>query len=243
MIVMVSNQTGWKTHFLQGRYGGLGLLFPPERLFGPHPHLPWAMDNGAFGAWINKKPWDEGVFEKGLLWASDKTIPPRWVVVPDVVTDPDATLKAWEIWAPRMRDLGFQLALAVQDGMTPDLVRKHTDPDIVFVGGSRLWKLSTRAMWAREFDRVHIARVNGLRDLLDSHRLGVESVDGTGFFRGRRAQLQELVTYLKTYANPDIQDEDTPLFAPLDDGHPRFDFPEPEANEAHPPGRLPVGFS
>lgn len=158
------------------------------------------------------------------------------------MTDPDATLKAWEFWAPRMRDLGFQLALAVQDGMTPDLVRKHTDPDIVFVGGSTDWKRSTILRWGASFPRTHVGRINGLRGLMACHHAGVESVDGTGFFRGDRNQTGGLVEYLKAYANPDIKDEDTPLFAPLDDGHPRFDFPEPEANQAHPAGRLPGGF-
>ena len=77
MIVMVSNNTSWRTHFLQGKYGGLGLLLPPNGLRGPYPHLPhYAMDNGAYPAWKNQEPWDQAAFEKALDWASEKDPPP-----------------------------------------------------------------------------------------------------------------------------------------------------------------------
>ena len=218
---MVSNCTGWKTHYLQGRYGGLGLLLPPNGIRGPYPHLPWALDNGAFPAWKNGAAWDRHAFERALDWAAGQTLTPSWVVVPDVVTDPDATLASWEEWAPKLRGMGMRLALAVQDGMEPNTVRAHTDPEVIFVGGSSAWKLSTLRVWAKEFPRVHVGRVNGLRGLMSCHNAGVESVDGTGYFRGSRNQLRGLVDYLKAYPQPVA---DPPLDCPVDDGHPRLPF-------------------
>ena len=44
---------------------------------------------------------------------------PRWVLVPDVVADREATLAKWEQYAPVAVRYGWPLAIAVQDGMTP----------------------------------------------------------------------------------------------------------------------------
>ena len=228
MRVLVSNHGSWRTHFLAGRFGGLGFLYPPERLFGPYPHLPYALDNGAYGAWKNDAPWDQGTFERALDWVSSQTMGPMWVVVPDVVGDADETMRSWEVWAPRIRERGFELALAVQDGMTPKAVLEHTDPEVIFVGGTRDWKQHSMAGWTRSFGRVHVGRVNGLRDLMACHRLGVESVDGTGFFRGRRAQLEELITYLREFGDPEVRGHAQEMYLPVDDGHPRLPFPEDE---------------
>jgi len=221
MLVMVSNHVSWRTHYLQGRYGGLALLLPPCRLMGPYPHLPYAVDNGAFPAWKNGEPWDEDTFVKSLDWVAEQQLLPRWIVVPDVVTDPEGTFEAWEEWAPRLRRLGVPLALAVQDGMTPAEVYARADPEVIFVGGSRDWKLATRREWAKRFPRVHVGRVNGVRDLLACRQLGVESVDGTGFFRGRRKQLEGLIDYLEAFQ---VEDDLAPMFAPKDDGHPVLPF-------------------
>ena len=227
MLVMVSNHASWRTSFLAGRYGNVGLLYPPERLFGPYPHLPYAMDNSCFAAWKNGEPWDEGTFVRALEWCEKQSLGPRWIVVPDVVGDSEATLRSWERWAPEIKERGFVRAMAVQDGMTTEVVQAIA-PEVVFVGGTREWKLGTAAEWAREFPRVHVGRVNGLRDLMRYHPMGVESVDGTGFFRGRRAQLMELVSYLAAFPEPiDIKEQH--LFMPIEDGHPRLPFPEEAA--------------
>ena len=215
MIVMVSNQIGFRTHYLQGRYGGLGLLLPPHGLNGVFPHLPYALDNGAFSSWKNEEPWMEEKFRKALVYCYEAPRQPRWVVVPDVVTDAEATFRMWDEWAPIVSEKGFSLAFAVQDGMTPEMVnRSNVDPEVIFVGGSTEFKWSTLAAWTDNFPRVHVGRVNGLRDLMRCHKKGVESCDGTGFFRGRRGQLYELITYLRECGEGI---EDHPLFHPTDE--------------------------
>ena len=227
MLVMVSNHTSWRTHYLQGRYGGLGLLLPPGGVKGPWPHLPYALDNGAFPAWKNSEAWDEEAFIRLLEWASSQELAPRWVVVPDVVTNPGATIDLWRHWSPLLRERGFTVALAVQDGMTPKTVEgAQLEPEIIFVGGSTDFKWGTLPLWVAAFPHVHVGRVNGLRGLMRCHELGVESCDGTGFFRGRRGQLEELVMYLKEFRAPDLDSTEQAMFLPLNDGHPQLPFAE-----------------
>tara|TARA_R100001163_G_scaffold65152_1_gene61354 strand:+ start:909 stop:1580 length:672 start_codon:yes stop_codon:yes gene_type:complete len=216
---MVSNCTSWRTHYLQGRYrGGLGLLLPPNGLRGPYPHLPWALDNGAFPAYTNGKPWDQQAFEKALDWCSNKPTQPRWVVVPDVVTDAPKTFALWHEWSPKIKGMGYSVAFAAQDGMTPeDLEREGIDPDVVFVGGSTKWKEGSIPAWTEAYDRVHVGRINGLRGLILCHQHGVESTDGTGFFRGDRNQLKGLITFLEEQTDGT---SNHPMYFPKDEGQP-----------------------
>jgi hypothetical protein len=158
------------------------------------------MDNGAFAAWSNGKEWDECSFEKGVSWAEKQHLQPRWVVVPDVVTNADATIEKWHTWAPILRGRGFRVALAVQDGMENDDAAR-LNPDVIFIGGSKPWKMKTISRWCDSFPRVHVGRINGLNGLMACHKAGAESVDGTGFFRGRRAQLAELIEYIDAFGD------------------------------------------
>jgi len=218
MLVMVSNQTSWRTHYLQGKYGGLGLLLPPNGVRGPYPHLPYAMDNGAFPAWKNGEPWDEAAFLKSLEWAKERPVPPRWVVVPDVVTQPEETFRAWDKWAPAIEATGFPTAFAAQDGMTPQMVKdNHIEADVIFVGGTRDWKMNSVSSWTEAFPRVHVGRINGMRGLMWCHERGVESTDGTGFFRGDRKQLGELIAYLRDQGEGQA---DHPMYLPIESKEP-----------------------
>lgn len=201
MKVFVSNNTGWRTHYLQGRYGNLGLLMSPDGLRGPWPHLPYALDNGAFGAYLRNQEFDSEGYRRALSWTVDKLAHPLWVVVPDVVADAEATFDSWDRWQDEVRGWGFPLAFAVQDGMTPDQVRaRGVEADVVFVGGTTDWKEATLAEWCAEFPRVHVGRINGLRGLNLCAEAGAESCDGTGWFRGRADQLDGLIEFLRRQA-------------------------------------------
>lgn len=197
MIVMPSNHTGFTVGYLVGRYPGrIGwLLNTADWRQGPRAEVPWAMDNGAYGAWLNKYPWDEVQFYQRALtsWAPD----PRWIAVPDSVGDRVETLRLWGLHAPRLA--GRPLAFVVQDGMTATDV--PSGADVVFVGGTTEWKWKTVRGWCRDFPRVHVGRVNTERMLWMAHECGAESCDGTGWFRGRKAQLAGLVRYLQESTN------------------------------------------
>ncbi len=185
VIVMPSNNTCWLVHYWAGLYGNLAHLLGPARVEKPYPHLPYALDNGAFGAWANNRPWDREAFITHVERYAFLQLRPQWVVVPDVVADRELTLARWAHWAPILaNDYHLPLAIAVQDGMTPeDVETLAPKADIVFVGGSTEWKWSTYKDWARKFPRVHVGRVNTESQLERCAEAGVESCDGTGWFR------------------------------------------------------------
>lgn len=199
MIVMPSNNSGIQIGYLCGKHPGrIGWLVSPGGWRQPPTWMPVALDNGAFGAWVNKREWCEGEFWD-LLETAARWITPLWVVVPDVVADREATLQRWNEWAPKIRAFRkWPLAFAVQDGMTPNDVPK--DSQVVFVGGTTEWKWRNLRMWTDNFDRVHVARVNSERLLWQSHEAGAESCDGTGWMRGGEDRLKELQHYLEESA-------------------------------------------
>ena len=189
MMAMVSNLSGGGFHYLAGRFPGrIGHLYSPDGWHNPRKWMPYALDNGAFTG-FNERAFF-GMLEKAKL----SGFKPRWVAVPDVVSDREGTLRAWETYWQRVADYGWPLAFVVQDGMTPKDVPE--DAAVVFVGGSMGWKCQTLEEWCRSFDRVHIGRINTERLLWVCHDAGAESVDGTGWWHDR--QFADLEKYLET---------------------------------------------
>ncbi len=203
LVVMPSNNTGAVVRDLADRFPGrLAHLISPGGW--RQPLLPYALDNGAFGAFIKQQPFDGeaflGLLDKARIHEQlylDK-LPgrktPMWVAVPDVVQDAKATLASWDEWVPKLKPYGWPLAFVVQDGMKPEDVPGKAD--VVFVGGSVEWKWATVSRWAGYFDRVHVGRVNSPARLEELEDMGVESCDGTGWFRGDQDQLNGLIAFL-----------------------------------------------
>ena len=210
MMVMPSNNGHHLVHYWAGLYGGLAHLYSPGGQRGPFRHLAYSLDNGAFPCWEKGTEWDEAAFLDLLQWSVDSGKPPMWVPVPDVVTDAEATLRLWPNWSRRIRDLGLLAALVVQDGMTPADV-SAAEPDVVFVGGSSKWKWNNVWTFTGAHPRVHVGRVNGYRGLVICHNAGVESCDGTGWFRGSQPQLAGLERYLRQQSEGRVP-PDCPLF-------------------------------
>ena len=194
---MPTNNSGIQIGYLAGKYQGLiGWLLSPDGWRKPPSWMPYALDNGAYGAWANKRQWNAEAF-RAHIEKSKTSHKPLWVVVPDVVTDMDATMISWHEWSPQLRDMipNVPLAFAVQDGMTPYHVPK--DADVIFVGGSTEWKWRNLYSWTDNFPRVHVGRVNSERMLWMAHDAGAESCDGTGWMRGGEERLDDLVRYLE----------------------------------------------
>lgn len=162
------------------KYSNLGNLISPGQ--SSNPKIPYCLDNGVFTSWTHQIPWDGEKFKKHLIRHSEKKEKADWVVVPDVVGDWGKTLKLWDEWADTVSGFGAKLAVAVQDGATVATVPRSAD--VIFVGGSTMWKWQTARTWCESFPRVHIARVNSWRRLWDCKLWGAESCDGTGWFRG-----------------------------------------------------------
>lgn len=194
---MPTNNSGIQIGYLAGKYPGrIGWLLSPDGWRKPPSWMPYALDNGAYGAWANKRQWNAEAFRTHIE-KSKTAHKPLWVVVPDVVTDMDATMISWHEWSPQLRSMlpNVPLAFAVQDGMTPYHVPK--DADVIFVGGTTEWKWRNLYSWTDNFPRVHVGRVNSERMLWMAHDAGAESCDGTGWMRGGEDRLDDLVRYLK----------------------------------------------
>lgn len=198
-VVMPSNNSGALVKRLARRYPGqIGHLYSPGGQRGPYNGISYALDNGCFTGWN-----PEG-FTRLLRWAAGRAVQPRWVVVPDVVGDADATIQRWKNWAPHITgEYGLPLALAVQDKMRPwQIAALSPQPDVIFVGGSTRWKWETAHWWVSEYPRVHVGRVNSPTKLWEIDSWGAESCDGTGWLRGNRKQLAGLVQFLRQSQKP-----------------------------------------
>jgi hypothetical protein len=216
MIVMPSNHSSAQLHYWAGKYpGALGHLHSPrgEKRERVYPWLPFALDNGAFGAWKNGTTWEADAFRAHVAHFAPRQ--PLWILVPDVVADRDATLALWREWADELSALDVPLAFAVQDGMI--VADVPSDAAVVFVGGTTAWKRSTLDVWCSAFPRVHVGRINTERWLWRCFQAGAESCDGTGWFHGDKQQLAGLERYLARRA----------------DGHTRPAFANHELFEAH----------
>tara|TARA_R110000765_G_scaffold397551_1_gene491739 strand:+ start:316 stop:951 length:636 start_codon:yes stop_codon:yes gene_type:complete len=171
---------------------------------------PTVLDNGAYSAWKNGEDWKETKWLRMLQKCERRKI--EWAVVPDVVADRRGTLCAWSRWSYLLRRVyGFAAAFVVQDGMTPDDIPRGSNniptggydssiaADIIFVGGTTAWKWSTLRAWTAAFPRVHVGKVNSLKQLLAAHDAGAESIDGTGFsFENKRRALRQYSNAIKT---------------------------------------------
>lgn len=190
MIVMLASNTGIRAGYFAGRYPGrIGHLFSPGDQKGPFEFCDYSLDNGAFlGKWTLEK------WVKLLEWAKLSDKDPRWILVPDIVSDRDGTLALWREHSPLAARYGWPLAFAVQDGMTPKDVPANAE--VVFVGGSTFWKWQSLPTWCKAFHRVHVGRVNTYRRLWTCHDNGAESIDGTGWLRGNQKQYRGLAAYL-----------------------------------------------
>ena len=190
---MPSNNTGRAVAALSDAYPGrIGNLHTPDSVRKPKP-VPYALDNAVYGAWSNDREWNSEKYYKALDFYDPNIC--RWTVVPDWVSDKNLTLERWSKHWRGIKDRGYTLAFAVQDGMTPSDVPEKAE--VIFVGGSTEWKWKTMPIWCREFERVHAARVNTYRLLWMAHECGAESCDGTGFTRGDQKQWNGLVEYLE----------------------------------------------
>lgn len=203
---MPTNNSGIQVGYMAGKYPNrIGWLLSPDGWIKPPSWMPYAIDNGAYGAWSNNIPWNEDKFLNHL--EKTKTAPkkPLWVVVPDVVTNREATIEKWKQWSEIVRNTlhNVPLAFAVQDGMKKEDVPK--DADVIFVGGSTEWKWKNLYEWTENFDRVHVGRVNSERLLWIAHESGAESCDGTGWVRGGEERLEELHRYLQQSTNGDTR--------------------------------------
>lgn len=191
-VLTASNH--WLTRQLAARYPrNIGTILQPSNK-SRTDNIPYAVDNGMYACWSNKKPLNKEAFISLLDYCFAQEVKPLWVVVPDMPTDAEGTLKAWKEWFPVVKSYGFKTAFAAQNGMRLQDIPATTD--YVFIGGSN----SNWRNWAiKEIPPrlpSHVGRISG-KDIWFCHCAGVESCDSSGWFRGDHKQLEVLLHYLK----------------------------------------------
>lgn len=180
MIGYASN-TGTKRNLEALRFHGWRLLLTPDNPT-PRPHLKHGIDNGAWWAHRNAKPFREAPFESLVERHGASS---DFVVIPDIVAGGMDSLNFSLKWIPRLLHLK-KILLPVQDGMdifsVVDVLHRFSNVGI-FLGGSTEWKLKTMFQWgvvaATVKRHYHVGRVNTMRRIRLAAEAGADSFDGT----------------------------------------------------------------
>lgn len=150
----------------------------------------WALDNDAFAAW------DENRFKRALDYYA--ALPEcLFVVVPDVVSNSQATLERFYQWRDYVKPYGYPLAFVLQNGQRLEEI-PFADIGAVFIGGDDAYKLGgeivslvieahKRGKW------VHMGRVNSQKRIRYARAIGCDSVDGTRTVRFESAFAYEII--------------------------------------------------
>ena len=147
--------------------------------------MPYALDNGAWTSYQRGEPFDADAFQRALELLGENA---DWVVLPDIVMDGLRSLEFLLRWLHQLRGWPGLFLLAVQDGMTLDIVRPLLSANVgIFVGGSTEWKEATMCEWgglAHDLGcYLHVGRVNTQRRIRLCAAAGADSFDGTSASR------------------------------------------------------------
>ncbi len=183
-MIAYASRTGTRRNLAALRDHGWRLLVSASGCL-RHEGFRFALDNGAWSAYTQGKPFDVRAFEVALRKLGHAA---DWSVLPDIVAGGMPSLELSLSWMRRVLDESPVALLAVQDGIEPCDVRSFLGPRVgIFVGGSTAWKLKTLDDWGR-LGRdvgcwVHVGRVNTARRIHHCGVAGVTSFDGTSASR------------------------------------------------------------
>lgn len=162
-----------------------GCMFSYRKIGGQDEALragcKWMLDNGAFTG--------NFIFRAWVLWLA-LLLPFRrnclGIITPDVPFNALATIKRFFQYRAVPESLGYKVALATQDGMTPEMV-PWTLFDVLFVGGSDEHKRGIEAVRLAQTAKqegkwIHIGRVSG-GGPIRKFWSWADSFDGTTFVR------------------------------------------------------------
>jgi hypothetical protein len=183
-MIAYASRTGTKRNLAALREAGWRLLVSAAGCLRAEG-FPYALDNGAWSAFCQRRPFDEDAFTVALRKMGAAA---DWTVIPDVVAGGLASLDLSLRWMRRVLDETPRALIAVQNGMqTSDVAAFLGERVGVFVGGDTAWKLSTLPAWgalARERGAwCHVGRVNSRRRIFSCIDAGATSFDGTSASR------------------------------------------------------------
>lgn len=179
-MISYASRTGTKRNLDAMRASGWRLLVSAAGVLRDEG-FPYALDNGAWSAYTQGRPFDESAFTRALRQMGAGA---DWTVIPDIVAGGLASLDMSLRWMRVVLDESPRGMIAVQDGMAPADVAGFLGPRIgLFVGGSTAWKLATMRQWADLAKAhgawCHIGRVNSARRIGMCIASGAHSFDGT----------------------------------------------------------------
>jgi len=185
MFCYASN-TGTKRNIAALRSAGWGIFLSPDNHNRLPDGMPYAIDNGAWGCFQKKLPFDGDSFERLIQKHGAGA---RFVVIPDIVCGGTRSLEFSLSWIDRLVGLP-RLLLPVQDGMVADdvgaVLRRYPGLGI-FLGGSTEWKLATMYGWGMVAHALgcyyHVGRVNTCRRIRLCAEAGATSIDGSSATR------------------------------------------------------------
>jgi hypothetical protein len=175
-----------KEQVAQLERAGWGMMIGPVNP--KKSELRYAVDNGAYPAWKNKKPWDERKFLRMLDRVKTFDRKPDFICCPDIVAAGTKSLEFSMAWRDRLPS-EWPCYLAVQDGMTPcGVVEVLERFDGIFVGGTAIWKRDSSHIWAKlaraEGKKLHVGRINSLQGaFVQGKVVGADSFDGNNWNR------------------------------------------------------------
>lgn len=165
----------------------IGIMLSPTSGY-LNPRGIYAIDNGAFSKFNEKE------FIR-MLNKSYHIHKPLFVVCPDVLGCHDRTSALWNHYQPKIKKYKYPIAFVAQDGCEPELVPNNAD--WIFVGGKDPWKDKNIHKYIGLGKPVHVGRVNYTKRYNLCKALGVDSIDGSGFFRGDKVQLKLFIDHFK----------------------------------------------
>lgn len=183
-MIAYASRTGTRRNLRALRDAGWRLLVSAAGCL-RHEGFPYALDNGAWSAFAQGRPFSEPDFTRALAKLGRDA---DWVVMPDVVAGGLVSLELTLRWMRRVLDETERGLIAVQNGMTEAHVASFLGPRVgLFVGGSTEWKLATLPQWCALGERlgcwVHVGRVNTTRRIHLCGMAGATSFDGTSASR------------------------------------------------------------
>lgn len=184
-MIAYASRTGTRRNLAALRAAGWRLLVSATGVWRTEGFDRYALDNGAWTAYQQRRPFDGDRFLR-LVDALGEGA--DWIVIPDIVAGGAASLEFSAQWLGRLRGISAPLLLAVQDGMQPEQIRPWLSPGVgLFVGGTSEWKEATAAQWGRLAQDAgvwcHLGRVNTGRRMRIAASAGMTSVDGTSASR------------------------------------------------------------
>lgn len=192
-MIGYASRTGTRKNLAGLREAGWRLLVSATGIW-RHEGFAFAIDNGAYRAWLEFKAGRRAVnlLDLDLFYGLVAKLGGEsdWIVAPDIVGEGPRSLELSLEHLPILRERapGVRLLLSVQDGHEHEPYRSQIaqllGPEIgVFVGGLDQFKESTMPLWcALAHERgawAHVGRVNTARRIALCGAAGADSFDGT----------------------------------------------------------------